>query len=487
MPRADRRSLWLLFAITLIGAAIRFTTVDRQSFSTDEAATWAIISHGFGHVWSAVINHESTPPLYYVLAWLWSRVFGTGEAGLRSLSALCGTATIPVMWAAGRRLASGRVGLMAALLTAINPLLFWYSQEARAYSLMVLLSALSLLAMSWALQRATGLRLLAWGLTGALALTSHYFAAFAVVPEAIALLVLLGRRGSLNDDRVVLALTPVVVVGIALGVLARHQSHANASFATAATGSLAVRLARLVRQDALGLGQPLEVLLVVVGALVIAGALALLIARASGRERDGGLLALGIGAGGVALALVVAAIWTDYFDTRNLLATWPALTLAVAAGLAAAPAGRLVAVGLGGLAILGLVCIANVILDPDFQRDDWRGAVRAIGPVGQPRAIVSGVAGVPALQPYLRSASPYPATGTPIREVDVIWLVRPSYGQPLEPLSPASLPGFSLHEIRTSSYVVLRYRASSPATVPPPALARLYPASGQGLAQLQAP
>ena len=245
MPRADRRSLWLLFAITLIGAAIRFTTVDQQSFSTDEAATWAIISHGFGHVWSAVINHESTPPLYYVLAWLWSRVFGTGEVGLRSLSALCGTATIPVMWAAGRRLASGRVGLMAALLTAINPLLFWYSQEARAYSLMVLLSALSLLAMSWALQRATGLRLLAWGLTGALALTSHYFAAFAVVPEAIALLVLLGRRGSLNDDRVVLALTPVVVVGIALGILARHQSHASASFATAATGSLAVRLARL--------------------------------------------------------------------------------------------------------------------------------------------------------------------------------------------------------------------------------------------------
>ena len=94
---------------------------------------------------------------------------------------------------------------------------------------------------------------------------------------------------------------------------------------------------------------------------------------------------------------------------------------------------------------------------------------------------------MPALQPYLRSASPYPGTGTPIREVDLLWLVRPSYGQPLEPLSPASLPGFSLHEIRTSSYVVLLYRASSPATVPPPALARLYPPAGQGLVQLQAP
>ena len=213
------------------------------------------------------------------------------------------------------------------------------------------------------------------------------------MPEAIALLVLLGRRGSLNDDRVVLALTPVVVVGIALGIwLATRATPARASPRPrpgrwpsdwrdwcARTPSGLVSRSRCCWWW---------------WRLVIAGALALLIARASGRERDGGPPALGIGAGGVALALVVAAIWTDYFDTRNLIATWPALTLAVAAGLAAAPAGRLVAVGLGGLAILGLVCIANVILDPTSSATTG-AARRAIGPVGQPRAIVSGVAGVP--------------------------------------------------------------------------------------------
>ncbi|MGH2928972.1 MAG: glycosyltransferase family 39 protein, partial [Solirubrobacteraceae bacterium] len=120
---------WLLAAIVVLGALVRFTTLNEQSLWFDEATTWGIVHHGLGHVLATVPRTESTPPLYYVLLWLWSRVFGTGAVGLRSFSALCGTLTIPIMWAIGRRLVSERVGLVAALLTAVNPLLFWYAQE----------------------------------------------------------------------------------------------------------------------------------------------------------------------------------------------------------------------------------------------------------------------------------------------------------------------------------------------------------------------
>ena len=34
---------------------------------------------------------ETTPPLYFVVAWLWAKLFGAGEIGLRSLSAALGT------------------------------------------------------------------------------------------------------------------------------------------------------------------------------------------------------------------------------------------------------------------------------------------------------------------------------------------------------------------------------------------------------------
>src|SRR3977135_3332065 len=119
------RSLWLLAGIVVLGAAIPLSTLDQQSFWLDEATTWGVVSHGLGHVLSTAPKTESTPPLYYVLVWLLSRVFGTGDVGPRACSALCGTLTIPIMWALGRRLASERIGLVAALLTAVNPLLFW--------------------------------------------------------------------------------------------------------------------------------------------------------------------------------------------------------------------------------------------------------------------------------------------------------------------------------------------------------------------------
>src|ERR1700750_718725 len=86
-----KRSLWLLAGIVVLGAAIRFSTLDQESFWLEEATTWGIASHRLAHVLSPWPKSEAPPPLYYVLLWLWSRVFGTGEVGLRSLSALCGT------------------------------------------------------------------------------------------------------------------------------------------------------------------------------------------------------------------------------------------------------------------------------------------------------------------------------------------------------------------------------------------------------------
>ena len=55
-----------------------------------------------------------------MLVWVWQKVFGSGDIALRSLSALLGTATIPVVYAAARELASRRAGLLAAGLAATN-------------------------------------------------------------------------------------------------------------------------------------------------------------------------------------------------------------------------------------------------------------------------------------------------------------------------------------------------------------------------------
>src|SRR4051794_39612964 len=133
-----------LSALTAAGLALRFATIDVQSYWFDEALTVVLLRKGLWDMLQLLPTTELTPPLYYVVGWLWGHVFGTGNLPLRALSALLGTACVPVAYAAAREVASERAALTAAALTAFNPMLVWYSQEARPYALFVLLGALSL-------------------------------------------------------------------------------------------------------------------------------------------------------------------------------------------------------------------------------------------------------------------------------------------------------------------------------------------------------
>src|SRR3954471_7022702 len=144
--RARSAAFWIVAGLIALGAALRFATLGLQSYHHDEIVSASrVLPVGFGHAMDAVGFSESAPPLYYALAWVWTQLTGTGEWGLRSLSALAGVATIPVAYLIGRELRGRATGFLAAALVAVNPMLIWYSQEARAYALLTFFCALSLL------------------------------------------------------------------------------------------------------------------------------------------------------------------------------------------------------------------------------------------------------------------------------------------------------------------------------------------------------
>ncbi len=483
---ADSSTYWLLGVIVALGILVRFPTLGEQSFWYDEATTWGIVAHGLGHVLATVPKTESTPPLYYVLLWLWAQVFGLGDAGLRAFSALCSTLTIPVVWMIGRRLISNRVGLVAALLTAVNPLLFWYAQEARSYSLLLLLSALSLLALVRALESPSPKRVLIWGLASALALAAHYYAAVVIVPEAAWLGVTLHRQARLTPRRVALGIVPVLAVGVALMPLAIRQNDGRASYIATQGGSLPYRVAQLFKEDIIGMGQPMKALLGVVGCLLVLVGLGLLVRRSQRSERSACRLLFAVGAGGVVLGILIAAVGTDYFNTRNLIPTWPALFLLVAAGLGAPRAGRVGALATTALVLLSLLCVWNIISNPLFQRPNWRGAAQILGSSSVPRAVVSDIQSQVPLEPYLRGVRQYPISGERVREVDLVWVERSYQWGPIAPVTPLPLAGFpDVHVIRTNSYVVVRYRSPTPQAESAQTLDHLYPIASRALTLLQ--
>src|SRR4051812_49640905 len=103
--RARSRTFWIVAGLTVLAGALRFATLGVQSYHHDEVVTASrILRDGFGHAMDAVGFSESAPPLYYALAWVWTQVTGTGEYGLRSLSALAGVATVPVAYLFGQAL-----------------------------------------------------------------------------------------------------------------------------------------------------------------------------------------------------------------------------------------------------------------------------------------------------------------------------------------------------------------------------------------------
>jgi mannosyltransferase len=403
--RVRSRVFWIVAGLTLLGAVLRFATLGVQAYHHDEIVTASRVLRGsFLHAMDAVGFSESAPPLYYALAWAWTQVTGTGEFGLRSLSAVAGVATIPVAYLVGVELRGRRAGLMAAALVAVNPMLLWYSQEARAYALLVLLCAVSLLYCVRALRRGSRRDFVLWGIAAGLALASHYFAVFVVAVEA---LWLLRRRGRASAP----GLGIVALFGLALAPLAIHQmSFGHAEWIGNFT--LGHRLWETAGTFAIGettdiIARPQRPLLVLVPLALALAALVLIAWRGSREERRAAAipLSLSLAAIGIPLALALLLPSKDFVLARNVIPALLPLLVAIAIGLTL-PAARRLGTAIGALLLayaLGFCVWAS--FSPDLQRPDWGAVAAEIGEPAAPRATVTWVLGEASLRYYLSTGA----------------------------------------------------------------------------------
>jgi 4-amino-4-deoxy-L-arabinose transferase-like glycosyltransferase len=423
-------ALWVLAFLIAIGAAMRFASLSEQSFHHDEVITVArILPGGFIDMLKSVKEYESNPPLYYTLAWGWTKAFGTGEFGLRSLSACFGLATVPVAYCIGAELSSRRAGLIAAALVAVNPMLIWYSQEARSYAVLVFFCAVSLLFLVRALRTHSGADLSLWALSSGLALSSHYFAFFAVAIEAAWLLVALRSHW-----RVVLpAVAAVAAVGLALmplllaqvnpshigwiekSLLSERFFETGVSFLAGETGHV--------------IAEPPRERYALVPAVLIGLGWLLVAASGSSRERRGALIGATIGLGVTLFSLLAALAGKDYVVERNLLPALLPLGIPAAIGFGSGRASRI------GPLLAVVLCLywvgfgIRVTQVANLQRPDFRAVVDNLGRPPWPRAIVSWKLAAGPVVFYLGSHAHRIYSGeTPLREVDVI--SKPNVGAP---------------------------------------------------------
>lgn len=455
------RFLIAIAALTAVAAGLRFATLDLQSYHHDEVITAIkVIAPNLRDTLYNVRSYESTPPLYYLLAWGWSHLFGVGAISLRSISALAGVATVPVAALIGLEAAGRRIGIALAALVAVSPMLIWYSQEARAYALLVLLCAVSLL-FFLRFQRSRERRdLVWWALASALALATHYFAAFVIAIEAGLLLREPGKR-----RQVLVAIAPIAAVALALAPLVASQS-ANLRHTTwIANSTVAYRALETAVAFAIGetgrfIGQKPSLGLAVIP-LVLLGIGALLALRAPAEQRRAAGIGLAVGGGALLVVLVLAVAGQDYLLDRNLLPVLIPLGLVAAVGFGATrPA-------LAGTVLASLLVAYWLAFDiyvdtrPNLQRPDWRTAAARLGPVHGSRAIVTWKLSDYSLAYYLNANLLGVTRGTapqPVSEIDVIYRHPPRRGL------PSKLPS-SFHQVEESHFgdlTLVRFRSAHP-------------------------
>lgn len=369
-PASARNTLALL-AILGIAVLLRFFHLGAESLWLDEGFSVRIARLPLPALLESAAR-DIHPPLYYLLLHFWISAFGASEFAVRAPSAIFGAASVLLVARLGEKLFDRSTGLLAAALSALSVFAIHYSQEARGYALLGLLSLASMdeycsLARSRGLWPSLRYVLVSIGLV-----YTHNLGWLVLAAQNLHL-----AMGLVQDDaprapriRHWVLLQGAVCLGFApwLAVLAGQLGHVRGGFWAPRPSPLS--LVRTALEFA-GSGP----LMAAEGALAALSLLALRPARkarVTGMSRARSLVALWIA---TTVLVPFAASWliTPVYVTRTLIGAAFALYLCAADGIQRLPWRRGALVVLGALALLPLPAYYR-----GAHKDPWREVVAEV-------------------------------------------------------------------------------------------------------------
>ena len=362
----------LVVASTLLMAVLSLLFIGDKSIWIDEAGS-IFFARDWSQMWQDLLSHESNMWLYYTMLNPWLKL-GDSEAIIRALSAIFAVATIPAVYFLGKRLFGQRAGAIATLLLASNAFFIRYAQEARGYTLLVLLVTLSSLFFVRAVSTASWKDWLGHALCSALALYTHLFAALAYFVHVVSL-ALLGRR---NLPWIEFAFS-LLVLGILLIPMIVWQPLNSGQLDWISTPT-----ARHIYDFFLQLAgnRPLLVLYFIFCSTTLLAVFRTLPRQRGQYELWAHLLVAIWALAPLAVTMVFSWVIRPVFVSRYLIISLPALALLAAAGIS-----RLKRPWLRTAILLVILCLsarAISLLYIEHTKDDWRSTTRYVLSETQP-------------------------------------------------------------------------------------------------------
>ncbi|WP_293134434.1 glycosyltransferase family 39 protein [Microcoleus sp. bin38.metabat.b11b12b14.051] len=205
----DSKPLWTDEFSTIVfslGNSFRGVPIDRPiALSTLLQPLQFRPEAGIADVLNHLLVESNHPPVYFMVAHWWMRLFVPTQDSLvwigRSLPALLGVISVPAIYLLGKFAFNSRlVGQCAAAMMAVSPYGIYLAQEARHYTLGILLVIASLFCLTLAvkkLQQRAPLPIWAvlfWIIVNCLGIAVHYFFVLTLCAEAIALMAVIWQQ-----------------------------------------------------------------------------------------------------------------------------------------------------------------------------------------------------------------------------------------------------------------------------------------------------
>lgn len=171
---------WIVGALTVIATILRLYHIGFNSLWLDEAATYSLSVVPIDQIWVNMATGEFNPPLFFLIEHFMLMI-ANNEIALRFMPAMFGIAAVPVIYLAGKEFCDKYVGMIAAAAFTFSPFLLVYSQEARAYTLLLLLCAAMLLFFLKGLKNVDIKNWMAFAAIAGLAVWTHFYSVVFIV------------------------------------------------------------------------------------------------------------------------------------------------------------------------------------------------------------------------------------------------------------------------------------------------------------------
>lgn len=425
--------LAVVVVLAILCIALRVALLTSQSLWIDEGISVDLsTSSSLVGVFSNLARSNASDhyqPLYDFILYVWRLPFGSGEGSLRALSVVLGSSAVFITTAAVWASYGRHRAVWTLLLGALSSCAVYYSQEVRAYSLILLVSAVELASLMWLVREegrsrrraavflfcvsvAVGLAasllmvLFAGALAAAHAATRR--SARAVAPlwiaAAVSTLPVLAYYGisSLGQGGrpAAVSLTPItwnalfvpygLVFGTSLGPSTNDLRGSSALLGAWANWPT------------------------LVAALAIASALGVSVLRGLRKQRDGAqaesdrMLAVVLLTGFAAslgLAAATQMIWLPRHSIFLLVPLWALLPISAPRFVLLADRHNIRAIPLVALVCLNGLSLHHYYVDPRFARDDYRAAAHYLAAANGAGSATVLLTGEPSLLVYYGDTS----------------------------------------------------------------------------------